>query len=136
MKLNRIGGGFGGKETRNINFSCIAAIAANKLNRPVRLTLPRDIDMTITGYASDGNNQCSGRHPFRGEYKVGFTNQGMIKAADIKLYQEMGRRSKILAQKKKFLLKTQNFNSKKQNLTQKQNFGSEKQILASENLFF
>jgi len=41
-RVPRIGGGFGGKETRNINFSAIAAVAARNLNRPVRLLLERD----------------------------------------------------------------------------------------------
>ena len=36
--------------------------------------------MTITG----------GRHPFRGEYKVGFTNEGIVKALDVKVYNNGG----------------------------------------------
>lgn len=50
-KVGRIGGGFGGKETRTIEFSAAAAIAAYHLNRPVRLVLERDLDMQITGFA-------------------------------------------------------------------------------------
>jgi xanthine dehydrogenase/oxidase len=49
-KVDRLGGGFGGKETRNINFSCAAAVAAHHLRKPVRIVLERDLDMTITGW--------------------------------------------------------------------------------------
>lgn len=48
-KARRIGGGFGGKETRTAFISCAAAIAAYWLKRPVRVTLDRDQDMAITG---------------------------------------------------------------------------------------
>jgi len=59
-KTKRIGGGFGGKETRS---SCVAAatcIPAYLLKRPVKITLDRDVDMVITGQ----------RHSFIGKYKV------------------------------------------------------------------
>lgn len=59
--MKRMGGGFGGKETRSIFVSCAAAVAARKFNRPIRLALDRDDDMLMTG----------GRHPFLGKYKVG-----------------------------------------------------------------
>lgn len=51
-KVGRIGGGFGGKETRNIEFSAAAAVAAYHENKPVRLVLERDLDMQISGYFS------------------------------------------------------------------------------------
>jgi len=79
-RVPRIGGGFGGKETRNINFGAIAAVAARNLNRPVRLLLERDLDMTITG----------GRHPFKCIYKVGLSKEGIITAADLQLYLNCG----------------------------------------------
>ena len=59
-KTKRIGGGFGGKETRSAFLAASAAIASYLLNRPVKLTLDRDIDMMITGQ----------RHSFLGKYKV------------------------------------------------------------------
>ena len=47
--MKRMGGGFGGKETRSVFASCAAAVAAKSSNRPVRLTLSRAVDMSITG---------------------------------------------------------------------------------------
>lgn len=61
-RTKRMGGGFGGKETRSIFVSCAAAVAAQKHKRAVRLALDRDDDMLMTG----------GRHPFLGKYKVRF----------------------------------------------------------------
>ena len=47
-----MGGGFGGKETRTVFIAAACAVAARKLNRPVRMTLERDQDMSITGACS------------------------------------------------------------------------------------
>lgn len=80
VKVKRMGGGFGGKETRSIYVSCAAAVAAAKLNRPVRIALDRDTDMMTSGY----------RHPFLGNYKVGFTKTGKIMALDVDLYADAG----------------------------------------------
>jgi xanthine dehydrogenase/oxidase len=49
VRMKRMGGGFGGKETRSVFVSVAAAVAAKLTNRPVRLTLNRDTDMSITG---------------------------------------------------------------------------------------
>ncbi|EGG20479.1 xanthine dehydrogenase [Cavenderia fasciculata] len=80
VKTKRMGGGFGGKESRSIFVSCIASLAAQKLRQPVRLVLDRDTDMITTGT----------RHPFLGRYKIGFDNEGMIKVADIQLFADAG----------------------------------------------
>lgn len=69
-KSKRMGGGFGGKETRSIFVSAAAAVAAKKLQRPVRIVLDRDEDMLISG----------GRHPFFGKYRVGVTSKGIYQA--------------------------------------------------------
>jgi xanthine dehydrogenase large subunit len=37
VQVRRMGGGFGGKETQSNQFAAIAAIAAQKLNRPVKI---------------------------------------------------------------------------------------------------
>eukprot|EP01128_Nolandella_sp_AFSM9_P010357 TRINITY_DN7138_c0_g1_i1.p1 TRINITY_DN7138_c0_g1~~TRINITY_DN7138_c0_g1_i1.p1 ORF type:complete len:1292 (-),score=300.19 TRINITY_DN7138_c0_g1_i1:42-3917(-) len=79
-KAKRLGGGFGGKESRSCYISCAAAVAAKKLRRPVRLALDRDDDMLMTG----------GRHAFLGKYKVGFNKDGKLQALDLKLYNQAG----------------------------------------------
>nr|DBA27333.1 TPA: hypothetical protein GDO54_011493 [Pyxicephalus adspersus] len=60
IRVKRLGGGFGGKESRSSVLSTIVALAAHKTGRPVRCMLDRDEDMLITG----------GRHPYLGRYKV------------------------------------------------------------------
>ncbi|KAK6119792.1 hypothetical protein DH2020_046461 [Rehmannia glutinosa] len=79
-KTKRIGGGFGGKETRSAFFAAVAAIPSYLLNRPVKLTLDRDIDMMVTGQ----------RHSFLGKYKVGFTNDGKVLALDLEIFNNGG----------------------------------------------
>ncbi|GLT78778.1 hypothetical protein SLA2020_503040 [Shorea laevis] len=79
-KTKRIGGGFGGKETRSAFLAAAASVPSYLLNRPVKLTLDRDIDMMITGQ----------RHSFLGKYKVGFTNEGKVLALDLQLYNNAG----------------------------------------------
>ena len=46
VRMKRMGGGFGGKETRSVFATCAAAVAAKSTSRPVRLTLSRDVDMS------------------------------------------------------------------------------------------
>jgi xanthine dehydrogenase/oxidase len=43
VRMKRMGGGFGGKETRSVFASAAAAVAAKMTSRPVRLTLARDV---------------------------------------------------------------------------------------------
>ncbi|KAM0000115.1 putative xanthine dehydrogenase [Helianthus debilis subsp. tardiflorus] len=79
-KVKRIGGGFGGKETRSAFFAAVASVPAYLLNRPIKLTLDRDVDMQVTGQ----------RHSFLGKYKVGFTNEGKVLALDLEIYNNAG----------------------------------------------
>ncbi|KAJ7980773.1 putative Xanthine dehydrogenase [Quillaja saponaria] len=79
-KTKRIGGGFGGKETRSAPLAAAASVPSYLLDRPVKLTLDRDIDMMITGQ----------RHSFLGKYKVGFTNEGKVIALDLEIYNNGG----------------------------------------------
>lgn len=79
-KTKRIGGGFGGKETRCAIFAAAVAIPSYLLNRPVKITLDRDVDMMTTGQ----------RHSFLGKYKVGFTNSGKILALDLEIFNNGG----------------------------------------------
>jgi xanthine dehydrogenase large subunit len=79
-QVKRMGGGFGGKESQAAPFAAMAALAARKLKRPVRICLTKDDDMIMTGK----------RNPFENEYKVGFDKEGKIIALDVKLYSDAG----------------------------------------------
>ncbi|HVZ45270.1 MAG TPA: xanthine dehydrogenase molybdopterin binding subunit [Ramlibacter sp.] len=68
VECRRMGGGFGGKETQSGHIAVWAAVAANRLRRPVKLRLDRDDDFMITGK----------RHPFAYDYEVGFDDDGLI----------------------------------------------------------
>ncbi len=76
----RMGGGFGGKEGNASIFSQSAALAAFKLQRPVKLRVNRDDDFVITGK----------RHDFRIDYDVGFDDQGRILGLDVLLASRCG----------------------------------------------
>uniref|UniRef100_A0A8C2DYI3 xanthine dehydrogenase n=1 Tax=Cyprinus carpio TaxID=7962 RepID=A0A8C2DYI3_CYPCA len=79
-RVKRMGGGFGGKESRSTILSTVVAVAAYTTKRPVRCMLDRDEDMLVTG----------GRHPFFGHYKVGYMNNGRVNALDVTLYSNAG----------------------------------------------
>ena len=72
VEVRRMGGGFGGKETQSNLFACVAALAARKLKRPVKLRPDRDDDMIVTGK----------RHDFVVDYEIGFDDEGAIHAVD------------------------------------------------------
>ncbi|KAG6827920.1 hypothetical protein H0H92_009962 [Tricholoma furcatifolium] len=76
----RMGGGFGGKETRSSHLSAIVALAAKKTKRPVRCMLDRNEDIQTTGQ----------RHPFLVDWRVGFTREGKIVALQAHLYSNAG----------------------------------------------
>jgi xanthine dehydrogenase large subunit len=73
VKVRRMGGGFGGKETQSNQFAVIAALFARKHGRAVKLRLDRDDDMEATGK----------RHDFLASYDVGFDGDGRIHALDM-----------------------------------------------------
>ena len=68
IECRRMGGGFGGKESQPSLFAAIAALLADKTQRPVKLRIDRDDDMTITGK----------RHCYDIRYEVGFDERGLI----------------------------------------------------------
>ncbi|XP_057359695.1 aldehyde oxidase 4-like isoform X2 [Manis pentadactyla] len=74
--MKRTGGAFGGKVTKPALLGAISAVAAHKTGRPIRFILERGNDMLVT----------AGRHPLLGRYKIGFMNNGVIKAADVEYY--------------------------------------------------
>lgn len=79
-RVKRMGGGFGGKETRSVNYSAAAALAAAKLGRPVRIVLERNVDICTSGQ----------RHPFFGRYRVGFKSTGQLVGLDVDVYSNGG----------------------------------------------
>lgn len=68
VECRRMGGGFGGKESQPALIACVAALAARKTGKPVKLRLDRDTDMIVTGK----------RHDFRIDYSAGFKGDGEL----------------------------------------------------------
>ncbi|EWZ49498.1 xanthine dehydrogenase [Fusarium oxysporum f. sp. radicis-lycopersici 26381] len=80
VRVKRLGGGFGGKESRSVILSSILALAAKKTKRPVRYMLSREEDMVTSGQ----------RHPFLGKYKIGVNKDGKIQALDCDVFNNAG----------------------------------------------
>ncbi len=80
VECRRMGGGFGGKESQSAAFACVAAIAAVRLNRPVKLRVDRDDDFLITGR----------RHCFHVEAEAGHDGEGRLLAAEATLVSRAG----------------------------------------------
>lgn len=80
IEVRRMGGGFGGKESQSALVACVAAVAARKLGRPVKLRLDRDDDFMITGK----------RHDFYYDYQAGFDEQGVIKGFNVEMTSRAG----------------------------------------------
>ena len=70
VNMRRMGGGFGGKETQGNLFAAVAALAAKKFGRAVKIRPDRDDDFSITGK----------RHDFVVDYDVGYNSDGKIQA--------------------------------------------------------
>ena len=80
-RMKRMGGAFGGKETRSVFVSTAAALAASRLACPVRINLDRDQDMWSTGT----------RHPFKGIYRACAEKAtGKIVGLDLELFSNAG----------------------------------------------
>ena len=87
VSCRRMGGGFGGKESQSALFACVAALAAQRLQRPVKLRPDRDDDMVITGK----------RHPFEFDWDVGFDDQGRILGAEVTMMANAGHSADLSA---------------------------------------
>jgi xanthine dehydrogenase large subunit len=74
-ECRRMGGGFGGKESQSAVFACVAALAAHKTGRPVKLRADRDDDFMITGK----------RHDALYEYEAGFDDAGRLLGARVEI---------------------------------------------------
>lgn len=79
-RVKRMGGAFGGKETRSVFISCAVALAAHVTGRPVRIFLDRDVDMQITGQ----------RHAFLAKYKAAAQSDGTLVALKVDIYNNAG----------------------------------------------
>ncbi len=80
VTCRRMGGGFGGKESQSALFACVAALAAQKLQRPVKLRPDRDDDMLITGR----------RHGFEYAWDVGYDKAGRILGVTVDMVANAG----------------------------------------------
>jgi xanthine dehydrogenase large subunit len=78
--VRRLGGGFGGKESNASWVAGVAALASARTGRPVKLRLPREIDMIATGK----------RHGFEYRYTVGFDAEGRVLALEAMLAADAG----------------------------------------------
>ncbi len=76
----RMGGAFGGKEVQANPYAAIAALGAWKTRQPVRVRLPRSLDVILTGK----------RHPFFARFTVGYTAEGKLNGLDVELYSDGG----------------------------------------------
>ncbi|MCH7555118.1 MAG: xanthine dehydrogenase molybdopterin binding subunit [Proteobacteria bacterium] len=74
VEVRRMGGAFGGKETQGNLFAVAAALVATMTGRAAKARPDRDDDMIITGK----------RHDFRIDYHVGFDDDGLIRAVDMR----------------------------------------------------
>ncbi|HTN65735.1 MAG TPA: xanthine dehydrogenase molybdopterin binding subunit [Burkholderiaceae bacterium] len=80
VECRRMGGGFGGKESQSALWAAAAALAAARLQRPVKLRADRDDDFMVTGK----------RHAFEYEYAVGYDDSGRILAAKVEMVLRAG----------------------------------------------
>lgn len=76
VKCTRAGGAFGVKNSRNVPVAGAAAVAAHKLDVPVRVALEATQEQTAIG----------GRHNFKANYKVGFRADGSIQACKVEAW--------------------------------------------------
>ncbi|WP_311031760.1 xanthine dehydrogenase molybdopterin binding subunit [Mesorhizobium koreense] len=74
IEVRRMGGGFGGKETQGNQFAALAAIAAKRTGKAVKIRPDRDDDMTATGK----------RHDFLIDYEAGYDDDGNILGVELR----------------------------------------------------
>jgi xanthine dehydrogenase large subunit len=80
VDVQRLGGGFGGKEDQANAWASICAVGAQLTKRPVKYALHRMEDMRMTGK----------RHPYSSDYKIGLTKDLKIIAYEVTFYQNAG----------------------------------------------
>ena len=87
VSCRRMGGGFGGKESQSALFACVAALAAQRLQRPVKLRPDRDDDTLITGR----------RHGFELAWDVGHDDEGRLLGVAVDLLANAGHSADLSA---------------------------------------
>ena len=80
VDVQRLGGGFGGKEDQANAWAGICAVGAQLTKRPVKYALHRMEDMRMTGK----------RHPYSADYKIGLDKDLKIFAYEATFYQNAG----------------------------------------------
>ena len=80
VDVQRLGGGFGGKEDQANAWAAICAVGTQLTKRPVKYALHRMEDMRMTGK----------RHPYSSDYKIGFDKDLKIVAYEATFYQNAG----------------------------------------------
>jgi len=76
VKCTRAGGAFGPKNSRNVPVAGAAAVAAHKLDFPVKVALDACQEHAAVG----------GRHQFKFDYEVGFKKDGTIQACKVQAW--------------------------------------------------
>ena len=80
VDVQRLGGGFGGKEDQANAWAAVCAVGAQLTKRPVKYALHRMEDMRMTGK----------RHPYSADYKIGLDKDLKIVAYEVTFYQNAG----------------------------------------------
>jgi xanthine dehydrogenase large subunit len=80
VDVQRLGGGFGGKEDQANAWAAICAVGAQLTKRPVKYALHRMEDMRMTGK----------RHPYSADYRIGLDENLKIFAYEVTFYQNAG----------------------------------------------
>lgn len=80
VDVQRLGGGFGGKEDQANAWAAICAVGTQLTKRPVKYALHRMEDMRMTGK----------RHPYSADYKIGLDKDLKIFSYEVTFYQNAG----------------------------------------------
>jgi xanthine dehydrogenase/oxidase len=80
VRVNSVGGGFGGKTEQTRFVTGPAAVAAQAIKRAVRLVMPRDEDTLMIGK----------RHAYYGQYQIAIDPTGIIRGFQTRLWGDGG----------------------------------------------
>lgn len=80
VDVNRLGGGFGGKEDQATPWAVMASLGVYITEKAVKIVLPRHIDLAITGK----------RHPYEYNYKIGLSKGLKIVSFEAEYFQNGG----------------------------------------------